>query len=70
MVTPAVFDNYIVDRLSSVEGVPKLYLRPKVPFGSDTLEKMKHVALRAVGASVVVLRAHRRDLPEAATNER
>lgn len=54
-----VFANYVVDRLASAEGVPKFYLRPKVPFGADAvtrkretvIESVKEVALRAGGHS-------------------
>jgi len=31
---PREFDNYVVDRLRGVEGVQRIYLRPKVPFGA------------------------------------
>jgi len=27
------FDNYVVDRFDAPEGGPRIYLRPKVPFG-------------------------------------
>lgn len=27
------FDHYVVDRLTSPSGEPRIYLRPKVPFG-------------------------------------
>ena len=27
------FENYVVDRFQSPEGAPRIYLRPKVPFG-------------------------------------
>ena len=27
------FANYVVDRLQSASGEPRIYLRPKVPFG-------------------------------------
>jgi hypothetical protein len=30
---PEAFEHYVVDRLSSPHG-PRIYLRPKVPFGS------------------------------------
>jgi hypothetical protein len=29
------FDNYVVDRLRTARGEPRIYLRPKVPFGAD-----------------------------------
>lgn len=28
------FDGFVVDRLTSTHGEPRLYLRPKVPFGA------------------------------------
>jgi hypothetical protein len=30
---PAVFANFVVDRINGPDGVLRLYLRPKVPFG-------------------------------------
>ena len=27
------FDGFVVDRLNGTDGQPKIYLRPKVPFG-------------------------------------
>jgi hypothetical protein len=29
------FDHYVVDRLRTARGEPRIYLRPKVPFGAD-----------------------------------
>lgn len=29
------FDHYVVDRFVSPTGEPRIYLRPKVPFGGD-----------------------------------
>ena len=28
------FENYVVDRFEGPEGAPRIYLRPKVPFGA------------------------------------
>ena len=30
------FDHYVVDRLRTARGEPRIYLRPKVPFGAAT----------------------------------
>jgi hypothetical protein len=30
----SAFDNYVVDRLTAPNGEPRIYLRPKVPFGN------------------------------------
>jgi len=30
---PAAFTNFVVDRINGPDGVLRLYLRPKVPFG-------------------------------------
>ena len=32
-VNERVFDNYVVDRFHGPDGAPRIYLRPKVPFG-------------------------------------
>jgi hypothetical protein len=32
-VNERVFDNYVVDRFAGADGAPRIYLRPKVPFG-------------------------------------
>jgi hypothetical protein len=58
-VAPGTFDNFIVDRFDTPSGGKRLFLRPKVPFGSDALElkarttrvEAKDAALKAVGAS-------------------
>lgn len=31
---PALFANFVVDRIDGPDGVLRLYLRPKVPFGA------------------------------------
>nr|HEX4313612.1 hypothetical protein [Kofleriaceae bacterium] len=28
------FDNFVIDRLRAPDGAPRIYLRPKVPFGA------------------------------------
>jgi hypothetical protein len=33
-LAPNAFHNYVVDRLRGPNGEPRIYLRPKVPFGS------------------------------------
>ena len=30
---PALFANFVVDRINGPDGILRLYLRPKVPFG-------------------------------------
>jgi hypothetical protein len=30
---PHAFDNFVIDRLQASDGVQRIYLRPKVPFG-------------------------------------
>jgi hypothetical protein len=51
-VPPETFDLFVVDRLENREGVPKFYLRPKVPFGSEDAieEDLKGSLLDALGA--------------------
>lgn len=54
-VSPEVFSNFVVDRLQGTDGTPKIFLRPKVPFGADALtvkreevlEQIKDVSLKA-----------------------
>ena len=33
-LSPHAFDNFVVDRLHAPDGAQRIYLRPKVPFGS------------------------------------
>jgi hypothetical protein len=33
-LAPNAFQNYVVDRLRGPDGEPRIYLRPKVPFGA------------------------------------